>query len=120
MASAEWDTKEQIRTHQLATSIINRRDADGNNYVFDALNLETLRHFCLDPTPSTRKQIMQEEGWVGLEERDQGAGAAAKGSLVGYAIVKHGTDDPVFNERDLKLLKQWYVDGMPTGENVTR
>lgn len=120
MASAEWNTKEQIRTHQLATSIINRRDRDGNNYVLDGPNLETLRRFCLDPTSSTRKQIMQEEGWVESNEHDLGAGAAAKGSLVGYAIVKHGTEDPVFDAKDLELLKQWYVDGMPAGENVSR
>jgi hypothetical protein len=120
MSSPEWNTGEQIRTHQLATSIINRREANGTNYVFDHANLETLRRFCLDPTPSTRKQIMQEEGWVEANEDDKGAGAAAKGSLVGYAIVKHGTDEPVFDERDLELLKQWYVDGMPDGINATR
>jgi hypothetical protein len=120
MASAEWNTGEKIRDHELATSIINRHGEDGTNFVFDAENLETLRRFCLDPTLSNRKQIMQEEGWVEADEDDKGAGAAAKGSLVGYAIVKHGTDEPVFDERDLELLKQWYVDGMPAGENVTR
>jgi len=120
MTSTEWDTKEQIRTHQLATSIINRHGEDGSNYVFDAPSLETLRRFSLDPTSATRKQIMQEEGWIESEEHDQGAGAAAKGSLVGYAIVKHGSDDPVFDERDLELLRQWYVDGMLAGESVSR
>jgi len=120
MASAEWNTGEQIRDHQLAASIINRHHEDGTNYVFDAENLETLRRFCLDPTTATRKQIMQDEGWVEADEHDKGAGAAAKGSLVGYAIVKHGTDEPVFDARDLELLKQWYVDGMPSGANVTR
>ena len=120
MSSAEWNTREQIRTHQLATSIINRREENGTNFVFDDANLETLRRFCLDPTASTRKQIMQEEGWVEADEDDKGAGAAAKGSLVGYAIVKHGTDEPVFDERDLELLKQWYVDGMPAGANAVR
>ena len=120
MASAEWNTAEKIRNHQLATSIINRHHADGTNYVFDAENLDTLRRFCLDPTPSTREKIMQEEGWVEADEHDEGAGAAAKGSLVGYAIVKHGTDEPVFDERDMELLRQWFVDGMPAGGNVRR
>jgi hypothetical protein len=120
MSSPEWNTGEQIRDHQLATSIINRRNPNGTNYVFDDANLATLRRFCLDPTPLARKQIMQEEGWVEADEDDKGAGAAAKGSLVGYAIVKHGTDEPVFDERDLELLKQWYMDGMPDGSNATR
>lgn len=63
---------------------------------------------------------MQEEGWAEPWEHKEGVGSAAKGSLVGYLIVKHGTDEPVFDERDLDMLKQWYVNGMPSGGNVTR
>lgn len=114
-----WSTRDQIATHQLATSIINRHSADGTNYVFDAPSLATLKRFCMEPTAATREEVMREEGW-GEPERSDGAGAAAKGSLVGYAIVKHGTKDPVFDERDMELLKTWFGEGMPADGQVVR
>jgi hypothetical protein len=116
----EWNTSDQIRSHQLATSIINRHNSDGTNYVFDAPSLATLKRFCMDPTPSTREAIMREEDWDEAAGQDKGAGTASKGSLVGYVIVKHGTDEQVFDGRDLELLKKWYEDGMPAGEAVVR
>jgi hypothetical protein len=116
----QWNTGDQIRSHQLAPSIINRHNSDGTNYVFDAPSLAILKRFSMDPTSSTREQIMRDEEWTEDAGQDKGAGVAAKGSLVGYVIAKHGTDEPVFDERDLELLKKWYEDGMPAGEAVAR
>jgi hypothetical protein len=116
----QWNTGDQIRSHQLATSIIDRHNSDGTNYVFDAPSLATLKRFCMDPTSSTREAIMREEDWDETPGQDKGAGTASKGSLVGYIVVKHGTEEPVFDERDLELLRKWYEDGMPAGESVVR
>jgi hypothetical protein len=116
----EWNTAHQIHSHQLAPSIINRHNSDGTNYVFDAPSLALLKRFSMDPTLSTREAIMRDEDWTEDAGQDKGAGVAAKGSLVGYVIVKHGTDEQVFDERDLELLKGWFEGGMPAGEAVVR
>ncbi|USW52786.1 hypothetical protein Slin15195_G061050 [Septoria linicola] len=63
MASEEWNTGEQIRSHKLAASIINGHDADGKNFVFDDYNLDLLRRFVADPEFS-REEILKENDWV--------------------------------------------------------
>jgi hypothetical protein len=34
--------------------------------------------------------------------------------------MRHSTDDPVFDARDLEMLKGWFERGMPSGEQVVR
>jgi len=112
-----WDTKQQIRDHQLATSIINGHK-DGVNDVFDPESLEVLQQFCASDPTSTREQIAKDKGWV--VSTDGNIAETVKGDLAGYAIMKHGTDDPVFDGRDLEMLKEWFEKGMPSGGQVVR
>jgi 3-deoxy-D-arabino-heptulosonate 7-phosphate (DAHP) synthase len=51
---------------------------------------------------------------------DQIIAQAVKGDLAGYVIMRHGTDDPVFDARDLEMLKDWFEKGMPSGGQVMR
>ena len=112
-----WDTAQQIRDHQLATSIINGHK-NGVNDVFDPESLEMLHRLCVSDPSSAREQIMEEENWaVGP---DGNIAEVAKGHLAGYVIMKHGTDDPVFDARDLEMLKEWFEEGMPSGGQVVR
>lgn len=112
-----WDTNQQIRDHQLATSIINGHK-NGANDVFDPESLEMLQQFCVSDPTSAREQIAKEKGWaVGP---DGNIAEAVKGHLAGYAIMKHGTHDPVFDGRDLEMLREWFEKGMPSGGQVVR
>jgi len=112
-----WNTNQQIRDHQLATSIINGHK-DGVNDVFDPESLVLLQQFCVSEPTSAREQIAKERGWaIGPDEN---IAEAVKGNLAGYVIMKHGTNDPVFDGRDLEMLKEWFENGMPSGEQVVR
>jgi hypothetical protein len=112
-----WDTNQQIRDHQLATSIINGHK-NGVNDVFDPESLELLAQFFVPDPSSPYEQIAKENGWtVGP---DQNIAEAVKGNLAGYVIMRHSTDDPVFDARDLEMLKGWFERGMPSGEQVVR
>jgi hypothetical protein len=59
---------------------------------------------------------MMEEQW------DDSAGATGRGSLVGYVVAKYGTEEVVFNGRDLEMLKEWFEGEMSAGigEGVVR
>ena len=48
MAPANWNTREQIDQHKLATSIINGHGTDDD--VFDDNELERLQRFVTDPS----------------------------------------------------------------------
>jgi hypothetical protein len=112
-----WDTNQQIRDHQLATSIINGH-RNGVNDVFDPESLEMLRRFCVSDSSSAREQVAKEKGWtIGP---DQNIAEAVRGNLAGYVIMRHGTGDPVFDARDLEMLKEWFEEGMPSGAQVVR
>ena len=41
----------------------------------------------------------------------KGTTAGHKGSLVGLCVARHGTEDYVFTENDLVMLKEWYAGG---------
>jgi len=114
-----WNTGEQIRDHQLATSIINSH-RNGLNDVFDPESLEILQRFCVSDPLTARDQIAKENGWAVGPDHDQGIAEAVRGNLVGYVILRHGTNDPVFDERDLEMLKKWFEEGMPSGGQVVR
>lgn len=118
MAPANWNTREQIQTHQLSVSIINGHGTE--NDVFDDTQLALLKRFCLDPTATTRGQILDEFGWNASEPQAAAAKASREGSLVGFLVARHGTEDPALDERDLELLKEWFVEGMPVGRAVVR
>jgi hypothetical protein len=107
-----WDTNQQIRDHQLATSIINGHK-NGVNDVFDPESLEILGQFCVSDPLSAREQIAKEKGWAVGPGQD--VAEAVKGDLAGYVIMRHGTDDPVLDARDLEMLKEWFEKGMPSG-----
>ncbi|KAK0929680.1 hypothetical protein LTR29_016952 [Friedmanniomyces endolithicus] len=117
MPLAEWNTGEQIRDHKLATSIINGH-TNGTNDVFDSVSLETLRRFCVDGTASALEHTIREKGW--FDQSCQDAGAAAKDDLVRYLGVKQGTKDPALDGRDLEMLREWFMKGMPAGQKVER
>jgi hypothetical protein len=112
-----WNTGEQIRDHQLATSIINGH-INGSNIVFDPESLEILRRFCVSDPSSARDELAKEKGWT--MGPDRAIAEAVKGDLAGYVIMRHGTDDPAFDARDLEMLKDWFEKGMPSGERVVR
>jgi hypothetical protein len=112
-----WNTGEQIRNHQLATSIINGH-RNGINDVFCPGSLEILQRFCVSDPSSARDEIAKEKGWA--MGPDQIIAQAVKGDLAGYVIMRHGTDDPVFDARDLEMLKDWFEKGMPSGGQVMR
>lgn len=117
-APADWDTGDQIRNHTLVPSIINNHATDGN-MVFDSAGLSQLQRFALDP--SSRNQILQENDWVDEEGQRPGTKANERsGSLSGYLIARHGTENPALDDTDIELLRKWFVEGMPCGQSVVR
>lgn len=45
-----------------------------------------------------------------------GARAQAKyGSLVGYCIVRHETEEPALGGREIEMLRGWFEEGMGIG-----
>ena len=119
MAPEGWHTGEQIRDHKLASSIINGHHTPDDE-VLDASSLELLQRFCADPSTSNRDAILSDHGWIDDAGQRPGTKAADSGDLVGYCIARHDTDNPAFDERDLKILQEWFRKGMPAGENVHR
>lgn len=97
-APPDWDTGAQIRAHTLVTSIINNHSPDGN-MVLDDAELARLQRFATG----------------GGEDGD-----AREGSLAGYLISRHGTEDPALDERDMEMLTAWFGEGMPVGQCVVR
>lgn len=68
-----------------------------------------------------RDAILEEQGWMDAPGSRSGEKAISKsGSLVGYLIARHGTEDPALDDRDWELLSGWMGKGMPTGEHVER
>lgn len=117
-APADWNTGEQIRNHTLSLSIINNHSEYGN-MVLDSDELEKLQRFTSDP--STRDQILQENDWFDEAGERPGEKAAARGgSLSGFLIARHGTEDPALDETDIRLLSKWFAEGMPCGQSVVR
>ncbi|KAK4502008.1 hypothetical protein PRZ48_007819 [Zasmidium cellare] len=97
---------------KLAASVINGHGTEDD--VFDDRCLDLLDTFCADPSIATRDRMAAENGW------GDGGTAAGKGDLVGYLVLRHGTDNPAFDERDLDMLKAWFEKGRPVGEKVSR
>lgn len=108
MALANWSTSEQIRTHKLASSIINGH-GDAEYEILDGNELVLLQRFVTDPTSCDA--IMKETGW------DDGS---KKHSLVGFLARLHATEIPPFDDRDMEMLKEWVDCGMPKGQSVVR
>jgi hypothetical protein len=42
---------------------------------------------------------------------DLGTKASSKGNLVGVCVARHGTEEYVFKESDLEMLREWYASG---------
>lgn len=121
MTPAGWDTGDQIRFHKLAASIINGH-LDPTNEVLDAPALALLQRFCADPSTTNRDAILANRGWVDEPGQAPGTKAAGpgQGSLVGLCVARHGTDDAVFDARDIQMLQRWFERSMPSGEHAVR
>ena len=120
MAPEGWHTGEQIRTHQLAASIINCHGAGDALEVLDAPSLDLLQRFCAAPSTATRDAILAERGWADGPGDRPGARAAGCGDLAGFCIARYGTPEPAFDDRDIEMLRAWFESGRPVGERVRR
>jgi hypothetical protein len=77
--------------------------------VFEDKYLDVLETFVGDP--SRKDTMLVEMGMVDDAGARPGSKANSKGSLVGLCIARHGTDEYVFRERDIEMLRAWYEGG---------
>ena len=95
-----------IDTHTLARNVIERHNTP--NDVFDDENLALLKRFCDDP--SKKDEILRGKDMI--DEPGTAPGTKANfvhGSLVGYCIARHGTDDPVLSDGEIVMLRDWFA-----------
>lgn len=95
-------TSTMVSQHTLAHEITTR----DKNEVFEDKYLDILEHFVHDP--SRREAMLAEMDMVDDAGARPGSKANSKGSLVGLCIARHGTDDYVFREEDIEMLKAWF------------
>ena len=89
--------------------------------MFDQPSLDLLKRFTDNVCIENRDQMCTEKDWVDEPGTRPGIRAATKyGSLVGFMIARYGTDDPALDDRDWELLREWFREGMPTGQRVQR
>jgi hypothetical protein len=108
-----------IRTHTLADEIINRHShyGTGNGSILDDNELSLLKRFVTDP--SSKDALLREREMVDEPGERPGTRAVAKsGSLVGYVIARHGTEDPVLEEGEIERLRGWFVEWEEKGDAV--
>ncbi|RDL40116.1 uncharacterized protein BP5553_00095 [Venustampulla echinocandica] len=100
--------KTMIETHTLAMEVIARHNDACP--IFDASELALLARFCAQP--ETKDFILRESDM--LDEPGDAPGtraSATRGSLAGYAIARHGTDNPVLEDREIEMLRRWFETG---------
>ncbi|KIW08844.1 uncharacterized protein PV09_00770 [Verruconis gallopava] len=100
-----------IDNRKLAHQIVATHQFAPSGRILDDEQLDFLRAYVDDPTPSGVEQLAREHGFWndGLNRMDKQL-ALAKGSLVGYAICVGAFDGP-----SLELLKQWFDSGLRSG-----
>lgn len=118
MASQNWNTGQQIRDHQLVTSIINGH-GDSVNEVLNPSDMSVLQRFCTNPTTTTRDKLLHRYGWTDVPGRAAGTKAAESGRLAAYLVARHGGNDHALDDADIGKLKEWFEKGMPKGEHGT-
>ena len=97
-----------IKFHSLAAETMSRHN--DSCPIFDASALALLRRFCIDP--SNKDAILRDRDMVDEPGDAPGTRANAKwGSLAGYAIARHGTENPVLEEREIEALRKWFESG---------
>lgn len=105
--STAWDgpsAKDMIASHTLAQEIIQRH---GGPYpVFDDECIEELRRFISDP--SRAQHLLREMGIIDAEGNST---PAAKSSLTGHIMTRHGTDEPALTGDEIHALKEWFDNG---------
>ncbi len=110
--SQNIDLRQLITTHTLAKAIISRHRT--SDEIFDDSELDLLEKFCADPT--RKHDLLAERGWEDLPEETPGTKAQNAGSLAGYIVARHGTEQPVLNSDEIMMLKQWFEKGRVENE----
>jgi hypothetical protein len=98
-------TSLMVSSHTLATEIVTR----DKNEVFEDKYLDALEAFVTDP--SRKDAMLSEMDMVDDADARPGSKANSKGSLVGLCIARHGTNEYVFRERDIEMLREWFKGG---------
>lgn len=99
---------EMIRTKSFARNIIARFGTRDD--IFDEQSLAFLREFC--EAPSESKALLSSRDM--LDKPGQSLGTRANkvhGSLVGYLISKHGSDEAILRDEEITELADWFNSG---------
>ena len=97
-----------IRSHLLAASIIARQH-NPDTRIFDDSELDLLQEFCANPTK--REEILVKHDMVDESGTPAGSRAQKTGSLAGFCIARHGTDNPALQEAEIEMLRNWFHRG---------
>jgi len=110
-----WSVGSAIKSHTMAADIINRDKADSSitdinhERILDPSKLAVLQRFCADP--STKNEILREQEMIDNPGDGVGSKAVSKGDLVGFMIARHDTENPALEDREIKMLREWFERG---------
>ena len=91
-----------LSQYTLATETISRHNTPAS--IFDDAELARLQAFCADP--SRKDSLLREWAGAGAEIGN------GRGSLVGHCVQRHGTEEWVFSQGDIEMLREWFDGGV--------